>query len=277
MVQADIANLRAAAPARPAGRDVHDGGLARRDRHVHGEQPYYPSTEDYICALAEAMKPEYDAIHQAGLILQLDCPDLACGWTFGERRTSGRVPQRSECGWRPSTTPPATSRPRRCGCTCAGATSRGRTTTTSRWPTSSTWCCGPGRPRSRSRAPTPATSMNGRSSRTCELPDGKVLMPGVIDSTTNYVEHPELVAQRIGRYAGLVGRENVIAGTDCGFATFVTHASSSRRSPGPSSRRWPREPGWPASGTGPARGNRSQARTGSARQALVGSLSGSWA
>jgi 5-methyltetrahydropteroyltriglutamate--homocysteine methyltransferase len=55
------------------------------------------------------------------------------------------------------------------------------------------------------------------------LPDGKALMPGVIDSTTNYIEHPELVAQRIGRYAGLVGWENVIAGTDCGFATFVSH------------------------------------------------------
>jgi 5-methyltetrahydropteroyltriglutamate--homocysteine methyltransferase len=54
------------------------------------------------------------------------------------------------------------------------------------------------------------------------LPDGKVIIPGVIDSTTNYVEHPELVAQRIGRYAQLAGPENVLAGTDCGFATFAT-------------------------------------------------------
>ncbi|HEY2441479.1 MAG TPA: methionine synthase, partial [Solirubrobacteraceae bacterium] len=53
------------------------------------------------------------------------------------------------------------------------------------------------------------------------LPDDKVLIPGVLDSTTNYVEHPELVAQRIVRYAELVGRENVIAGSDCGFATFA--------------------------------------------------------
>jgi 5-methyltetrahydropteroyltriglutamate--homocysteine methyltransferase len=53
------------------------------------------------------------------------------------------------------------------------------------------------------------------------LPDGKILIPGVIDSTNNYIEHPELVAQRILRYARLVGRENVIAGTDCGFATFA--------------------------------------------------------
>src|SRR5581483_2878143 len=57
-----------------------------------------------------------------------------------------------------------------------------------------------------------------------KLPDGKVLMPGVIDSTTNYVEHPELVADRIVRYAELVGRENVIASSDCGFATFATYA-----------------------------------------------------
>ena len=55
-----------------------------------------------------------------------------------------------------------------------------------------------------------------------KLPDGKVLIPGVLDSTTNFVEHPELVAQRIVQYARLVGRENVIAGSDCGFATFAT-------------------------------------------------------
>jgi 5-methyltetrahydropteroyltriglutamate--homocysteine methyltransferase len=53
------------------------------------------------------------------------------------------------------------------------------------------------------------------------LPDGKLLMPGVLDSTCNFVEHPELVAERICRYAAVAGRENVIAGTDCGFATFV--------------------------------------------------------
>jgi 5-methyltetrahydropteroyltriglutamate--homocysteine methyltransferase len=53
-----------------------------------------------------------------------------------------------------------------------------------------------------------------------KIPGDKVLVPGVIDSTTNYVEHPELVAQRLVRFAKLVGRERVIAGTDCGFATF---------------------------------------------------------
>jgi len=54
-----------------------------------------------------------------------------------------------------------------------------------------------------------------------KLPAGKILIPGIIDSTTNFIEHPELVAERIERYAGIVGRENVIAGCDCGFGTFA--------------------------------------------------------
>jgi 5-methyltetrahydropteroyltriglutamate--homocysteine methyltransferase len=58
-----------------------------------------------------------------------------------------------------------------------------------------------------------------------KLPDGKMLIPGVIESKTNFIEHPELVAQRIGRYARLVGRENVIAGSDCGYGTWVGQAA----------------------------------------------------
>jgi 5-methyltetrahydropteroyltriglutamate--homocysteine methyltransferase len=57
------------------------------------------------------------------------------------------------------------------------------------------------------------------------VPEGKTLIPGVLESKTNYIEHPELVAQRIGRYAKLVGRENVIAGTDCGYGTWVGQAA----------------------------------------------------
>ena len=60
---------------------------------------------------------------------------------------------------------------------------------------------------------------------TAKLPQGKVLIPGVISHSTVLVEHPELVAERIGRYARLVGRENVIAGTDCGFGTWVGQAA----------------------------------------------------
>jgi 5-methyltetrahydropteroyltriglutamate--homocysteine methyltransferase len=55
-----------------------------------------------------------------------------------------------------------------------------------------------------------------------ELPEGKVIIPGALDSTTNFIEHPELVAQRLVRYGKLVGPENVMAGSDCGFATFAS-------------------------------------------------------
>jgi 5-methyltetrahydropteroyltriglutamate--homocysteine methyltransferase len=58
-----------------------------------------------------------------------------------------------------------------------------------------------------------------------KLPDGKLVIPGVIDSTTNFIEHPEVVALRIESYAKVVGRENVIAGGDCGFATFASAPS----------------------------------------------------
>ena len=77
------------------------------------------------------------------------------------------------------------------------------------------------RRRSASRPPTRATTTNGRTCKTIKIPDDKILIPGVIDSTTNFVEHPKLVAQRIGRYADIVGRERVIAGVDCGFGTAV--------------------------------------------------------
>jgi len=58
-----------------------------------------------------------------------------------------------------------------------------------------------------------------------KLPEGKTIIPGVIESKSNFIEHPELVAQRIARYANLVGRDNVIAGSDCGFGTWVGQAA----------------------------------------------------
>ena len=70
-------------------------------------------------------------------------------------------------------------------------------------------------------AANPRHAHEWRVFETVKVPPGKVLIPGVIDSTTNFIEHPELVAERIARYAKLVGRDNVIAGTDCGFGTWV--------------------------------------------------------
>jgi 5-methyltetrahydropteroyltriglutamate--homocysteine methyltransferase len=61
--------------------------------------------------------------------------------------------------------------------------------------------------------------------REVKLPDDRIIIPGVLDSTTNFIEHPELVAQRLVRYAEVVGRERVMAGSDCGFATFARSAA----------------------------------------------------
>ena len=82
----------------------------------------------------------------------------------------------------------------------------------------------PSHDRDRGRQPAPRPRVGG-SSRTSTLPDGKVLIPGVIESKSNFIEHPELIAQRIERYARLVGPENVMAGSDCGFGTWVGQAA----------------------------------------------------
>jgi 5-methyltetrahydropteroyltriglutamate--homocysteine methyltransferase len=222
-VETDIANLRAATPAATQAAGLFMTAASPGVIDMFMKNTYYPSTEEYVFALAEAMKPEYDAIYQAGLILQLDCPDLACAWTHGERRTVAEF--RKEVAMRLEALDHATRdipaeamRLHLCWGNFAG-------------------------PHTNDipladiidlvlRARPKVVSFEGANPRhehewqvfeDVRLPDGKVLMPGVIDSTTNYVEHPELVAQRIGRYADLVGWENVIAGTDCGFATFVTH------------------------------------------------------
>ena len=218
-VEADIANLRAASAA--AATELFMSAASPGVIAMFMPNRYYPSTEDYIAALADAMKTEYGAIYRAGLLLQLDCPDLACEWARGERRTVGEFRKVWHSDSRCSTTRHVTSRVRRCGCICAGESTWARTTPISRWPTSSTWCCRPSRWRCRRGCQSPArarmAAIRRRKAARREDPD-----PGVVDSTTNYIEHPELVAQRICRYAGVAGRDNVIAGTDCGFGTFAS-------------------------------------------------------
>ena len=120
---------------------------------------------------------------------------------------------------------PPTSRPSSCACTCAGATTRARTIATCRWPTSIDIVFR-ARPSAISlEAANPRHAHEWKLFETVKLPEGKLLIPGVIESKSNFIEHPELVAQRIGRYANLVGRENVIAGSDCGFGTWVGQAA----------------------------------------------------
>ena len=107
------------------------------------------------------------------------------------------------------------------GCICAGATTKGRTTSTFRWQKILPIIL-KAKPQAISfEAANPRHEHEWTVWRETKLPDDKVLIPGVIDTCTNYIEHPELVAQRICRFADVVGRERVMAGTDCGFATSV--------------------------------------------------------
>ncbi len=118
-----------------------------------------------------------------------------------------------------------TSRQSNCACTCAGATTRDRITATCRSPTSSISSSWPSRRPISLEAANPRHAHEWELFERVKLPEGKVLIPGVIESKSNFIEHPELIAQRIARYANLVGRENVIAGSDCGFGTWVGQAA----------------------------------------------------
>jgi 5-methyltetrahydropteroyltriglutamate--homocysteine methyltransferase len=222
LVEADIANLKEAT----AGQEVADVFMSAASPGViavfHSNQ-YYDSDDEYIAALADAMKTEYDAIHAAGLVLQLDCPDLAMGWNIsgigGTRAgflaaVAARV---AAVNHATRDIPPEAMRLHLCWGNYEGPH-------TSDIPLRE--IIG-----EVLKARPAAISFEGANPRhehewtvfeDVKLPDGTAIIPGVIDSTTNYVEHPELVAQRIGRYARLAGRENVLAGTDCGFATFAT-------------------------------------------------------
>ena len=183
---------------------------------------YYPSHSAYMEALAEAMREEYETIAQSGLLLQVDCPDLAMGRHSRFRnltdeeflRTAeiqidalnhalAKVPAdrvRLHICWGNYEGPhthdiplvkvlPLLFKAKPMALLIEGANPRHE----HEW---EVW-------------------------RTQKLPAEKVLVPGVLDSSCNFVEHPELVAQRIVRYAEGVGRERVIAGTDCGFGTFA--------------------------------------------------------
>jgi 5-methyltetrahydropteroyltriglutamate--homocysteine methyltransferase len=182
---------------------------------------YYKTDEEYLFALADVMAKEYRAIVEAGFILQLDCPDLAMSY--------GLYPGISIANYRKlieknvealnqsvKDLPPDRMRMH----VCWGST------------------LGPhhgdipikdivdillkGRPQAVSfPGANPRHGHEWKVWKDVKLPDGKIIIPGVIDSTSNFVEHPELVADRVLQYAYAVGEENVIAGVDCGFGTFA--------------------------------------------------------
>jgi 5-methyltetrahydropteroyltriglutamate--homocysteine methyltransferase len=219
-VRTDISNLKAAV-ADTQVEDVFMTAASPGVIAVFLQNQHYPTHEEYIAALADVMKTEYDEIHRAGLVLQLDCPDLAMTRHMGgdesleDFRRRARIhveainhatrdipedDMRIHLCWGNYEGPHHHDMPLR---EIIDIVLEARPAAIS------------------FEAANPRHEHEWTVFEDIKLPDGKALIPGVLDSTTNYIEHPDLVAQRLVRYAQLVGRENVIAGTDCGFATFA--------------------------------------------------------
>jgi 5-methyltetrahydropteroyltriglutamate--homocysteine methyltransferase len=183
---------------------------------------YYRNDEDYIFALADVMRREYKAIVDAGLILQLDCPDLAMlrhmvylDLPLEDYRKIIAV-NISALNHAVRDLPPDRMRMH----VCWGSTMAPHHTDVELKEIIDIVLSG--RPHAVSF---PAANARHEHEwkiwRDVKLPLGKKIIPGVIDSTSNIVEHPEVVADRILNFASVVGRENVVAGVDCGFGTFA--------------------------------------------------------
>ena len=186
----------------------------------------YPTHEKYLFAIAEAMKQEYETVAKAGFVLQIDCPDLAMGRhiQYGDLSTA-EFKKRARLNVEALNHALANIAPEQLRIHVCWGNYEGPH-----------HCDVPfadiadvvfaARPAGISfEAANPRHAHEWKLFETVKLPEGKVLIPGVLESKTNFIEHPELVAQRIGRYAKLVGRENVIAGTDCGYGTWVGQAA----------------------------------------------------
>jgi 5-methyltetrahydropteroyltriglutamate--homocysteine methyltransferase len=183
---------------------------------------HYPSREDYLAALADALRYEYQAVIDAGFNLQLDSPDLAMA---AHVRTEGVEPVDLAANSRPSLEalayalrgfPPERLRVHICWGNYGGPHHRDVALSEIFAPIvalpAETFSF---------EAANPRHAHEWELFERFRLPEDKVLMPGLIDVTTNRIEHPRLIAQRILRFAGLVGRERVIASTDCGFSTVA--------------------------------------------------------
>jgi 5-methyltetrahydropteroyltriglutamate--homocysteine methyltransferase len=220
-LEGDLARLRAAldgAGATGAFMNAASPGVIA----VFQPNEYYPSYEAYLGALADAMRAEYEAIVRAGFDLQIDCPDLAMGRhiKFRDLDDAGFVRQAGlgvdALNAALANIPAERVRMHLCWGNYEGPHTHDiplatiLPTVLRAKPAAILF-----------EAANPRHAHEWRDWEGVAIPDDKVLVPGVIDTTTNFVEHPELVAERLGRFVGLVGRERVIAGTDCGFGTFA--------------------------------------------------------
>ncbi|UWR23236.1 cobalamin-independent methionine synthase II family protein [Sulfitobacter sp. S190] len=219
----DIANLKAAMAEHGAPRGFMNAA-SPGVISLFLQNDHYPTRDAYLAALADAMKEEYETIVAAGLDLQLDCPDLALSrhMLFNDLSDEAflkiagahvealnhalqNVPEdrvRIHICWGNY------EGPHTCDIgmdkvfdTLMSAKARYVLFETSN--------------------PRHAHEWTVFRDRRADIPDGKVLVPGVVDTTSNFVEHPEVVAQRIERFTDIVGQDRVIAGSDCGFGTFA--------------------------------------------------------
>ena len=183
---------------------------------------FYANREAYLSALAEAMKDEYQTIVAAGLDLQLDCPDLALSrhMLFSELSDAEfiKIAQLhvEALNYALSDVPEERVRVHICWGNYEGPhicdIDMGKMFATL-MSTKARYIL--------FESANPRHAHEWTIFRERKIPEGKVLVPGVIDSTTNFVEHPELVAERIAKFASIVGPERVIASSDCGFGTFA--------------------------------------------------------
>ena len=183
---------------------------------------YYPTEDAYLDVLAEAMKPEYEAIHAAGLVIQLDCPDLAMTrHSLHKNKSDAEFVAQCERNIEAlnealENVPAEGARLHLCWGNYEGPhvcdieLDAIYDTVMKAKPQAISF-----------EAANPRHAHEWTVFAERGLPEDKVLIPGVIDSVSNFVEHPALVAERICRFADIVGRERVLAGADCGFGTFA--------------------------------------------------------
>jgi 5-methyltetrahydropteroyltriglutamate--homocysteine methyltransferase len=188
------------------------------------QNQHYKSREAYLAALADAMKQEYETIVAAGLDLQLDCPDLALSrhMLFSDLDDDAFVAVANShveaLNHALRDIDPARVRVHICWGNYEGPhvcdIDMAKVFDT-------LMACRARYVLFETSNPRHAHEWTVFRDRAADIPDDKVLVPGVVDTTTNFVEHPELVAQRIERFTDIVGSERVVAGSDCGFGTFA--------------------------------------------------------
>ena len=224
-VRIDVENLRSALGTNQAQRafiSAASPGVVS----LFFRNDYYSSQDAYLEAIADAMRPEYEAIVAGGFEVQIDCPDLAMGRHIQyanlelsefRKRAGAHVEALNQAL---ANIPPERARIHICWGNYEGPHHRDVPLgdiidiVFSARPSFVSF-----------EAANPRHAHEWALFETVKLPAGKILIPGVIESKSNFIEHPELIANRISNYAKLVGRENVIAGSDCGYGTWVGQAA----------------------------------------------------